>query len=527
MAKGSKLAVKVLGIIGITLSCGFLLLGALAIWLQYSATLALQTNNTRDLAAVILRDIDSYMMVGESEVVDKYITELKEKKFIVDLKIFNAEGKVSGAGNQAVGDPLMLQALSSGKPLELTSRKSGEPLFNTIIPLPNEERCHKCHDAEPKFLGGISLVTSLKEGYDSAFRLAILLVMAGSFSFFVILGCMYLFFRKAIINNIYQYSGKVKELASGEGDLTTVIPVFSDDEIGQLADGINQLTAKLREIISKVVQTTSQVVTSANHLRQTAEQMAAGAEEAASQISTVATASEEMAATSTEIAQNCVAAADSAEHATGAASLGSAVVMETVSVMKRIAERVKESSGTVEGLGNRSDQIGAIVETIQDIADQTNLLALNAAIEAARAGEQGRGFAVVADEVRALAERTTRATREISDMIRMIQQETRSAVNSMEEGVQEVERGTVESAKSGEALQSILDQISRVTMQVNQIATAAEEQNSTTGEISQNMTQVTEIIGSANVTARDTAHSAGQLTAMAEELKTLISQFKL
>ena len=203
------------------------------------------------------------------------------------------------------------------------------------------------------------------------------------------------------------------------------------------------------------------------------------------------------------------------------------MVKETVVVMNRIADRVRESARTVESLGTRSDQIGAIVGTIEDIADQTNLLALNAAIEAARAGDQGRGFAVVADEVRALAERTSKATKEISEMIKAIQTETRQAVEAMGKGVNEVENGTAEAAKSGDALQDILIQINSFTMQVSQIATAAEQQMATTGEISSNMMQVTDLIHGVAKGAQDSASAASQLARLADEQEKLIGQFKL
>jgi methyl-accepting chemotaxis protein len=188
---------------------------------------------------------------------------------------------------------------------------------------------------------------------------------------------------------------------------------------------------------------------------------------------------------------------------------------------------VRETAKTVEGLGARSDQIGQIIGTIEDIADQTNLLALNAAIEAARAGEQGRGFAVVADEVRALAERTTRATKEIGEMIKAIQKETKGVVAAMEEGMTEVERGTESSVKSGEALEMILTQVNDVTLQVNQIATAAEEQSSSTSEITSNISQITDVIGSTARAAAETASASSQLSREAEHLQELVSQFKL
>jgi methyl-accepting chemotaxis protein len=195
--------------------------------------------------------------------------------------------------------------------------------------------------------------------------------------------------------------------------------------------------------------------------------------------------------------------------------------------MERIASRVSDAAKTVEDLGARSDQIGQIIGTIEDIADQTNLLALNAAIEAARAGEQGRGFAVVADEVRALAERTTCATREIGTLIKAIQNETKGAVAAMEEGVVEVERGTESSVKSGAALEMILAQIYDVSVQVNQIATAAEEQSATTCEITTNISQITAMVDSTVRAAAETTATSSQLSRESGRLQQLVSQFKI
>ncbi|QWV91810.1 methyl-accepting chemotaxis protein [Geomonas oryzisoli] len=311
------------------------------------------------------------------------------------------------------------------------------------------------------------------------------------------------------------------------GDLTARSSITTRDEMGMLAAEVNEMAQKLNETMNQVVANSLQVASAANDLHSTSEQIATGAEEVASQTSTVATASEEMAATSADIAQSCHRAAEGGEQATGRAQAGRAVVEQTVQVMSRIADQVKTSAATVAGLGERSDQIGAIIGTIEDIADQTNLLALNAAIEAARAGEQGRGFAVVADEVRALAERTTRATREIGEMIKSIQSETRDAVGAMEEGVREVENGTREAAKSGESLQEILRQISEVTEQVNQIATAAEEQTATTGEITNNIMQITDVVQETSRGAHTCANAASNLASLSQDLQRLVGQFRL
>ncbi len=311
------------------------------------------------------------------------------------------------------------------------------------------------------------------------------------------------------------------------GDLTHRLDMKREDEIGILSNALNGMVKELREVISKMTSASDTVSSAATQLSASSEQMATGTEEVAAQAGTVATAGEEMAATSMEIAQNCSMAAESSKRATDSAMSGASIVTQTVSLMNQIAQRVKESAATVENLGSRSDQIGEIIGTIEDIADQTNLLALNAAIEAARAGEQGRGFAVVADEVRALAERTTKATKEIGQMIKAIQAETKGAVDIMEDGVKDVESGTAEAAKSGEALQDILDQINTVSMQVSQMATAAEQQTATTTEISSNMQQITEVIQDTARGAEESASAAGQLAKMAEELQNLAGHFKL
>ena len=310
------------------------------------------------------------------------------------------------------------------------------------------------------------------------------------------------------------------------GDLSVRAVCNGGNEFARIGDAFNRIAETFESLITRVGASIEEVASSATLLRTTSEMMAGNAEEVAAQATTVAVASEEMAATSNDVAQNCSLAAGGSQQANDSAMTGSAVVQETISVMNTIAERVKESAKTVESLGAQSDQIGEIVGTIEDIADQTNLLALNAAIEAARAGEQGRGFAVVADEVRALAERTTKATKEIGAMIKSIQQQTREAVNSMEEGVQEVERGTDEASKSGHALEDILEQINAVSMQVNQIATATEEQTVTTNEITNNIQQITEVVKITAEVAQESASAASNLANLSEELQEMVSRYR-
>ncbi|MDD2271791.1 MAG: methyl-accepting chemotaxis protein [Desulfuromonadaceae bacterium] len=320
---------------------------------------------------------------------------------------------------------------------------------------------------------------------------------------------------------------RLKDIASGDGDLSKRLEVKGKDELAQAAHWLNEFIEKISHTISTVVGTTSTLASATLELNSTADQMANNAEEVAAQASTVATASEEMAATSNDIASNCHLAAQSAQQAADTTQKGFDVVKHTVDGIRHRGERTKENAQAISSLGERSDQIGAIVATIEDIADQTNLLALNAAIEAARAGEQGRGFAVVADEVRALAERTTRATKEIGEMIKAIQNETRQAIVSMEDGVKGTEKGAAEATQLETALQEIMEQVNSVTMQISQIATAAEEQTATTNEITNNIHRISDIIEGTSKGAHDTAAASSSLSNMGESLQSLVSQFKL
>lgn len=343
----------------------------------------------------------------------------------------------------------------------------------------------------------------------------------------ILVNVLLLVFWRIIQKSMDEMVHRLHDIAAGEGDLTQRISVQGKDEFADAAHWLNEFIEKLNRTLSSVSGTSQTMASATYELNSTADQMATSAEEVAAQASAVATASEEMAATSNDIANNCHAAADSAQLAASTTQKGFDVVKYTVDGIRQRGENTRSTAQAISSLGERSDQIGAIVSTIEDIADQTNLLALNAAIEAARAGEQGRGFAVVADEVRALAERTTRATREIGEMIKAIQSETRTAVGEMEQGVKEVQQGTEDAARSGEALQEILSKINEVSMQVNQVATAAEEQTATTSEITNNIHQITEVVQDTASGAHESASAASQLAGNAEELQRLVRQFKL
>ena len=303
--------------------------------------------------------------------------------------------------------------------------------------------------------------------------------------------------------------------------------ITSQDEIGKAGSALNSMKNNLRAIMQSIAGTAEHVASASEEISASATQTANGSETQKDQVHQIATAMQEMSATVREVSDNSNKAADSSRQATETARGGGAIVEDTLTLMRSIAGSVRETAKSVQELGNRSDQIGKIVGVIDDIADQTNLLALNAAIEAARAGDQGRGFAVVADEVRKLAERTTKATKEIAEMIQSVQTETRGAVDKMQSGTQQVEKGVEVTAKAGDALKQIIGQTEHVGEMVTHIATAATEQSSATEQVNANMEQINKLVAESAEGAQQSAKACEQLSGLALELQNLVSQFKL
>ncbi len=310
-------------------------------------------------------------------------------------------------------------------------------------------------------------------------------------------------------------------------DLNLRFNSASHDEIGQMTRAFDSFVESLQLILRQVGATAESVANASAEIAASAESMASGTQEQSSQARDVVSGVEEMAKTIMANSQHAAEAAQVANKAKEAAEQGGGVVDESVSGMRRIAEVVKQSAQTVQALGASSDQIGEIIGVIDDIADQTNLLALNAAIEAARAGEQGRGFAVVADEVRKLAERTTKATKEIAQMIRKIQVDTRGAVSAMEEGTKQADEGIRLGDKAGKSLREIVGISQLLTGKVTQIAAATEQQSRASQQISQNVEAISLVTGETAEGTQQIARSVGDLMTLAGKLRELLKTFKL
>lgn len=329
----------------------------------------------------------------------------------------------------------------------------------------------------------------------------------------------------AIVTPLQETSKILNILATG--DLRVQIEKDFKGDFDLLKNDVNNLSKSLNGVMTNVNEAVQATASASSEISASAEQMAAGSEEQSAQVTEVVSAVEEMTTTIVENTHNITRAAEKAKDAGEIAKAGGQIVGETVSGMKKIADVVFNAGKTVDKLGKSSEQIGEIIQVIDDIADQTNLLALNAAIEAARAGEQGRGFAVVADEVRKLAERTTKATKEIGNMIKEIQYDTRGAVESMEKGRIEVENGTKLANQAGSSLEEIITASIELFDLVSQVATASEEQSITAESISRSIEGMSNVIHESSTGTQQVAKATEDLNMLTDNLQHLIEQFKI
>ncbi len=309
------------------------------------------------------------------------------------------------------------------------------------------------------------------------------------------------------------------------GDLTGEIDVTSEDETGQMLTAIKTMSEKLKGVIADIKQASESVASGSTQLSSSSEEITRTMDEQSNRSSQIATSAEEMSQAVIGIARHASDIAQSSSETAGIARKGAAVVNKSVDEARTIADAVNGSARVMQSLGEKSKQIGEIVSAINDIADQTNLLALNAAIEAARAGEQGRGFAVVADEVRKLAERTAKATSEISQMIAAIQGEVDNAVNAMNQTKEKVTLGLQYSVEAGEQLTAIVQSVTSLQNMVQEIASATEEMSTTTESISGDIQAVASGAKEISGSSSHIAQSSSELARLAGQLKSIIERF--
>jgi methyl-accepting chemotaxis protein len=474
-----------------------------------------------------LRSASDYVLTGDQGTVQQYgqdkqevaerLNELSkmlitEKDKALLSKIRQSSGRMSIITDQEVALKSQSRAYEAN---DLASGPKAQESMKEVV-----ADCHELEGWEEKLAQ--EEVNLEHQTESQANRIILLLVACGLFIGVVTA----ILIGRSITRSLTGMLGMIQKVSARDLAVED-IQVTSNDEIAQAEVALNGMKNALRGMVGSIAATAEHLASASEEISSAASQSVETARVQADQTQQVATAMQQMSSTVHEVSEHSQKASESSHKAAQAARQGGQVVEQTLLTMRSIADSSKTVAARIAELGNSSEQIGKIVAVIDDLADQTNLLALNAAIEAARAGEQGRGFAVVADEVRKLAERTTKATQGIGAMIESIQVETKNAVQAIELGSHDVEVGVEKTTASGVALQEIIQMSEQVGDMISQIATAATEQSSATEQVSANVAQISSLTQGSSSAAEQTAKACAELSTMAFDLQNLVNQFRL
>ncbi len=392
--------------------------------------------------------------------------------------------------------------------------------------------CHNSHADSPKVdwsvgdvRGGIEVIVPVDDVAASmGAAVTKLLVFSVAGIALIIFGILW-FIRRSVVRPVEIIKAAATRLA--DGDLSVHVDHQSSDELGQLVNAFNRMSGNLHDTLQKVTTNAEKLEEASEKMLQATEKTSADMNTQQAETNQVATAVTEMSATVQEVASNAVLAADAAVQANRSAQDGQQVMAENMEATSSLAGEILQAADVVQTLSSDTDSIGVVLDVIRDIADQTNLLALNAAIEAARAGEHGRGFAVVADEVRTLASRTQQSTEEIQEMIQRLQGGAKNAVSAMERGSHRATANVEQASKAAEALTEIVGAVTTISDMNTQIASAAEEQSAVTEEITRNINNINDAAEHALDNSREAASAGEALAGLAEDLHLIVHKFKM
>ncbi len=388
------------------------------------------------------------------------------------------------------------------------------PVYAPASKLADELLVHKLEDAAVTFREA--------EAHHARLIGWLIALLAGGIG---INGLLAFFTIKDMAHGVEEIDGAITRLA--DGDLTVRSAYRGQDELGHIAKAFNALSEKFHKVLREMTSASAELASAAEETSTVTRETNNGIRRQQSETEQVATAMNEMNATVNEVAKNASEAADAANNADNQAANGKQVVTRTIDAIEELADDVEQTAAAIRDLAKESDNIGTVLDVIRGIAEQTNLLALNAAIEAARAGEQGRGFAVVADEVRTLAQKTQQSTEEIHQMIERLQQGTSKAVTAMERSQSRARNGVDQAASAGSTLDAIKEAVDTITEMNAQIASASEEQSSVAEEINKNISNISQVAEQSATGAEQTSAASDQLARLAENLQRLVAQFRV
>ncbi|GAB2188697.1 hypothetical protein MAH1_03030 [Sessilibacter sp. MAH1] len=336
-----------------------------------------------------------------------------------------------------------------------------------------------------------------------------------------------MFVSNSVAGTLSQVVDALRDMAEGQGDLTKRIEINSNDQIGEIGHWFNIFIQRIHSIVSDFSSTANRLESASQMLMSSTAETERGVGRQQSEVQQVANAIREMASVVADVSQNVAETAENAEQADREASNGRQVVFNAMRQIESLASDINNASDVIDRLRQETDNIGSVLDVIRGIAEQTNLLALNAAIEAARAGEQGRGFAVVADEVRTLASRTQSSTQEIQEMIERLQTGAREAVSMMSKGTNQAKESVSQADAAGRSLEAITAGVSSIKSKTEQVASAAEEQSAATREIESNMQNISSVIKSAAGGARQISESSAELASLSSSMTKIVQQFRI
>ncbi len=531
-----KIWVRLLLVIWVVLVVAWTSMIGYAAWEQRNVAVDQAVDFTQTMNRMTMAGLTAMMWTNTMDQREEYLGQIREMPKVNGLRVIRGEATEAlygkGREQEQPQDKIERRVLRTGEP-HIEEVDNGNTL-RAVIPNFNEEdflgkSCIDCHgqDREGEVLGAVTMEVSLDEvnkavvGFGTTlFGTAVLI----SLPFLLI---VYLFVQRFVTVPLREMTYNLDEIASGGGDLTRRLEIDRGDEIGAAAGAFNRAMAVFHDLISRVVQSADRLNDSAQKVSQVTDQTNQRVEQQRSELEQIATAMNEMTSTAQEVARNAQHAAQATESGEDAANRGKGVVQEAVSGINQLADDVNRTAQTIQKLAGDSEEIGTVIDLIREIAEQTNLLALNAAIEAARAGEQGRGFAVVADEVRKLANRTHESTQQIQDMIGRLQQETGSAQTAMEKSHGQAQETVHQASQAGSVLEEIQDAVGTIHQVNAQIASAAEQQSQTVEEINRSITSINDVAEETARESNQTKQAGDELEELARELKRLVGQFKV
>ncbi len=428
---------------------------------------------------------------------------------------------------QPVGED-ELRSLENGKSF---FEQRGD-VFHGIVPYTESKNfrgtnCMMCHDVPEGYHNGASVVDLDISANNAALRRMVWVSIVVIAAVQLILSLFINFIlRKFVSTPANLMRNEIMEI-SNSGDFTRRIAVRSSDEIGQTVRSFNDLMENLQTAFRQMHINIKKVAESSHSLSTASHHVATGSASQSDATSTMAATVEQVTVSITHVSEGAREALRLSKDSSDLSDQGVEIIHRAADEMMKIANSVRQTSGSIENLGEQSNRISAIVNVIKEIADQTNLLALNAAIEAARAGEQGRGFAVVADEVRKLAERTAKSTQEVTEMIVSIQNSSQTAVAGMAAMVNQVDGGVALAQQAGDAISKIKVESEQVTRTVGDISIALAEQSKASNDIAVHIEKVSQMTEINSAAAEQTAVAADDLEKLAEEMRTTVNRFKI